>query len=404
MLSLEEARQQILSRIAPRPSESLALGAAHGRYLAEDLIAPIDLPSFDNSAMDGYAVRAADTAGAALDQPVSLRLAGRSVAGEPQPGSVTVGPGHCLRIFTGAPLPPGADAVIMQEDTRVDPIDPNRICLHDVVKPWENVRFRGEDVRQGALILSAGDRLSAGRIGLAAAVGCVNGKVGPRPRVALLATGNELVEPGQALVTGQIYESNRAMLAPLMLRAGAAIQIRPLVGDALRDTKEALSDAFHAADIVVTSGGVSVGELDFVKPAFQELGGRLEVWRVAIKPGKPFAFGELHGKFLFGLPGNPVSALVTFLLLVRPALLRWQGATSVELPARLVRAGEEFENFGGRRHFVRARLDASGQARSAGTQASHLLGSLAAADGLLDLPAGARITAGDPVTFVAFDD
>lgn len=402
MLSLETARQKILSRLPVPRAERVAINAAHGRILAESTSAALDLPPFDNSAMDGYAVRAADTVNASVDRPKALRLMGQSAAGAPFSGTVEAG--GCLRVFTGAPMPAGADAVIMQEDTRLDPAAADQILILDGVKPWENVRFRGEDVRRGAGVLSAGDRLTAGRVGLAAALGCQELAVGARPRVALLATGSELAEPPQPLAGGQIYESNRTMLAPMMARAGALVQVLPLVQDTLAATQAAMMEAFRQNDIVVTSGGVSVGELDFVKQAFLELGGKMEFWRVAIKPGKPFVFGEVRGKYLFGLPGNPVSAIVTYLLLVRPALLRWQGAGAVEPMTREVIAGEAFENRGDRRHFVRSRLDESGQAHPAGPQASHLLSSLAAADGLVDLAPGAAVTAGERVRFLPFDE
>jgi molybdopterin molybdotransferase len=402
MLSLESARQQILSRIIPLPSESAPVSQGHGRFLAQDVTAEIDLPPFDNSAMDGYAVRSADVAGASPDRAISLRLSGRSAAGEASLPSVE--PGTCLRVFTGAPLPPGADAVVMQEDTRVDPNDPRSIWINDAVKPWENVRFKGEDVKRGSQMLLTGDRLTAARLGLLAALGVGVVPVARRPRVALLSTGNELTEVGTKLESGKIYESNRTMIAPLIEKAGGLVNVLPLVPDTLAGTRQALTGAFRENDAVVSSGGVSVGELDFVKAAFEELGGRLELWRIALKPGKPFAFGTLNGKYLFGLPGNPVSALVTFLLLVRPALHRWQGARRTGPPQRRVVAGDVFENRAERRHFMRARLDETGQAKLAGSQASHILGALADADGLIDVPPGTTISPGDEAMFVGFDD
>ncbi len=401
MLSLEAARDQILARLTLLPIESVPLRDAHGRFLAEPLTAPLNLPPFDNSAMDGYAVRAADVAGAGHERPVVLRLVGRSSAGDPAPAPI--GPGSCSRVFTGAPLPPGADAVVMQEDTRVSADAPDRVAVVDPVKPWENVRFQGEDVKSGQTVLPTGEGLTAARVGLASAMGIATVAVRARPKIALLATGTELVEPGQPCAPGQIYESNRAMLTPLIERAGGIPEVLPLVPDSLAQTTAALETAWGRNDAVITSGGVSVGDYDFVKPALEALGGTLELWKVAVKPGKPFVFGQRNGKYLFGLPGNPVSALVTFVLLVRPALLRWQGARHVEPIRYWVTAGEAIQNRGDRQHFIRARLDSAGNARPAGPQASHLLGSMAAADGLLDLPAGAAIAPGDRVSFVPLD-
>src|SRR5437773_696972 len=317
MLELAEARQRILATLEPLPGESVPLSAAPGRVLAETIVAPIDLPSFDNSAVDGYAVRAADVASAGADIPVALQLAGQVAAGEIFSGSVR--PRTCVRIFTGSALPTGADAVVAQEDTRSDPEKPDRVLVFDRAGPWEHVRLQGEDVKRGAVLAQAGERATAGRIALLAASGLREIKAHRQPIIGVLATGNELVEPGQALPQGKLYESNRATVAPLLARSGAVSRILPLVPDTLAQTKQALAQAFAECDGLVTTGGVSVGELDFVKPALAELGGSLDFWKVAVKPGKPFVFGRWREKVLFGLPGNPVSAIVTFLLLVRPA-------------------------------------------------------------------------------------
>jgi molybdopterin molybdotransferase len=229
---------------------------------------------------------------------------------------------------------------------------------------------------------------------LLGAVGQAQVRVGRRPVVGLIATGSELREPGQSLQAGQIYENNRSMLVPLVSQAGGLAKVYPIVADTLPATTAALETAFRECDFVLTSGGVSVGEMDYVKAAFTALGGKLEFWRVAIRPGKPFVFGTLGTKFLCGLPGNPVSAFVTFLLLVRPALRRWQGATETDLPKLPGVLGETFSNPGERRHFVRVQVDAEGKIFSAGKQASHALSSLAAAQGLLDLPPGAVMPQG----------
>jgi molybdopterin molybdotransferase len=284
----------------------------------------------------------------------------------------------------------------MQEDTQVDVNRPREVLILDSAKAWENIRFRGEDVKRGATVSTPGTRLGAAQIGLLAASGVSQVTSGRRPTVALLATGSELKETANAaaLAPGQIYESNRAALAPLIVAAGGIPSIFPIVPDDAEATRTALTHAFAECDVVVTCGGVSVGEMDFVKSAFEELGGHLQFWKVAIKPGRPFVFGRHREKLLFGLPGNPVSAFVTFLLLVRPALLRWQGTTAVGLPTSLGVLAEPFSNPDSRRHFARVSVDAKGKVRSAGTQASHILSSLALAEGLIDVPAKTNFPAG----------
>ena len=401
MLELEIALERILALVPPPRPERVALAHAHRRILAERILSPVDLPAFDNSMMDGYAVRAADLAAACADLPVTLQLRGRIAAGEIFTGKI--GAGECVRIFTGSPLPAGADAVIMQEDTRPDSSNPGVIQFLDAVKPWENVRFRGEDLKLGAVIGEPGDLLTTGRISLLAAAGVTDVTVGKCPVVGLVASGSELLEGGQALAPGKIYEGNRASLAALAAQAGAIPKIFPLVKDNLADTRAALETAFAECDVVVTSGGVSVGEMDFVKDAFEKIGGELQFWKVAIRPGRPFVFGRCGEKFLFGLPGNPVSAFVTFLLLVRPALSRWQGARDIHLPAHPGTLAEPLANTGARRHFTRVTVDAAGNVRSAGTQASHILSSLASANGLVDVPPKTTVPAGAVVSVLRWE-
>jgi len=395
MLELEQAVEKILASIPAPKSETIPLREAHGRVVAEKILAAIDLPPFDNSAVDGYAVRAQDVASASAQHPVTLQLAGRVAAGEHFDGQLS--PGQCIRIFTGSPVPPGADAVVMQEDTKAEASRSNEVQILDSAKPWENIRFHGEDVKHGTLIAEPGTRLGAAHIGLLAATGVGQVTVNRRPTVALLATGSELREPlsetpstssasSSTLAPGHIFESNRAALTPLIATTGAIPKIFPTVPDTAEATRAALARAFAECDLVITCGGVSVGEMDFVKSAFEELGGQLDFWKVAIKPGRPFVFGRLGKKFLFGLPGNPISAFVTFLLLTRPALLRWQGAANISLPTSFGTLAEPFSNPGDRRHFVRVTMDRNGQVHSAGTQASHILSSLALANGLIDLP------------------
>ena len=392
MLDLETALARLLESLPPPKAESVRLGDSAGRFLAEKKVSPLDLPNFDNSAMDGYAVRAVDVRGASLTSPATLKLVAKISAGELFTRELFVG--ECARIFTGAPLPRGADAVVMQEDTRVEG---GQVLVLDAVVPGENVRRRAEDVARGDTLVDAGDEVSPNKMALLAATGIDRLLVGRRPQVAIVATGSELREPGEPLLPGQIYESNRAMLSPLIARCGGVPKVLPVVPDTLDATRSALSEAFSTSDIVVTSGGVSVGELDFVKAAFESLGGEIQFWKVAMRPGKPFVFGRLGEKFLFGLPGNPVSAFVTFLLLVRPALLRWQGAKIVSLPTHTAILGESISNSGDRRHFVRVRTGADGKIFSSGKQVSHSLSSLAAAEGLLDVPPRTTFTDGSRV-------
>ena len=396
MLELEDALKKILAALPTPEVEHVPFREAHERVLAEGIQSSLDLPPFDNSAMDGYAVRAADVGTARPGSPVSLRLCGRVAAGENFSGEVKSG--ECVRLFTGSAMPRGADAVVMQEDTRTDSARQNEILICDTAKPGENVRERGSDVKRGTTLAEAGDILTPGKISLLAAAGVGTIGVGRRPRVGLLATGSELCEAGQPLAPGQIYESNRATLSALISRVGSLPEIFPLVPDTLESTQRALDEALNRCDVVVTSGGVSVGEMDFVKAAFERLGGELQFWKVAVRPGKPFVFGRCREKFLFGLPGNPVSAFVTFLLLVRPALLRWQGARQTTLPSHPGTLAEPLINHGDRRHFMRVRVNEAGKVFSAGPQTAQALFPLASADGLVDVPAKKNLAAGTVVS------
>ena len=399
VLSLEEAREKILQGLEPLGSERVDLQSAFERVAAEPILAPVNLPPFDNSAMDGYAVRAAEVADASTTSTVTLRIIGKIAAGGTFHGEV--GPGTCVRLFTGSILPKGADAVVMQEDTKA--YDDGTVAVFDKVTPWENVRFRGEDVKQNTAVVHAGERLSATRISLLAALGIDSVVVSRKPVIGLLATGSELREPGQALDGAAIYESNRAGLSALATSAGAVPKVYPLIVDDLQITAAALAKAFEECDVVLTSGGVSVGEFDYVTAAFETLGGTLNFWKVAVRPGKPFVFGTLGGKYLFGLPGNPVSALVTFCLLVWPALLRMQYASSINPPMQLAKLAQTFVNRGDRRQFMRVVIDANGDAHSAGAQASHVLSAAARANGLLDVPANGSLEKGTIVSVLRWD-
>jgi len=371
MLQLEEALARILARLSAPQSETISLNDAQGRVLLQPVCSEIDLPLFDNSAMDGYAVHADDLRAAKPDSPARLRLVGTLPAGGTSQGPILSG--ECLRLFTGSPLPAGADAVVMQEDTRVEPDKPDQVLVVDSVRPWENVRLRGEDIRAGTTLVRGGETLKSGHLGLLASAGVARLSVARQPVVAIIATGSELKEPGESLLPGQIYESNRVGLAALLRLAGAKPVIYPIVPDVLQATQESLALAFSQCDLVLTAGGASVGELDLIKPAFSRLGGELHFWKVAIRPGRPFLFGEWNGKFLFGLPGNPVSAVVTLLLLMWPAIRRWQGALQIELPTLSGILQEPLVNRGDRRHFVRVVWDSTTEVRPAGAQESHVL-------------------------------
>jgi molybdopterin molybdotransferase len=316
-LTLELALERVLGTLRPiAESERLPLKQAHGRILAEEIRAPLDLPPFPSSAMDGYALRAEDPHAKA-----SFRVIGAALAGHPFSGSV--GPGECVRIFTGAVLPEGADTVALQEDAQRDG---DEIRLLADVRPGDHVRHRGDEIRAGQVLLPAGKSLASADLGLLAAIGKPEATVKRRLRVAFFSTGNELRPVWQPLSPGEIHDSHRYVLDALLAELGA----EALDFGAVRDDPEALRqvmlEASSVADAVITSGGASVGEADFVVDVLREIG-RIEFWKVAVKPGKPFAFGQVGATPLFGLPGNPVSMMVAFRQLVRPALLRLMGAT-----------------------------------------------------------------------------
>jgi len=401
MLSLEEAVERSIAAAPLLGSEIVPLADAGGRFVVSALKAGMSLPGFDNSAMDGYAARSADLNGATTESPVELSCIGVIPAGVDPVD--TVDEGTCMRIFTGSPIPKGADAVIMQEDCSSTPGDDNTVRCNDSIKPWENIRLKGEDVREGDPLITAGTRITAGTIGLLAATGHDSVEVGLMPKVGLLSTGSELVEPPGELQPGKIYESNRDMLVSLVANANGLPTPYPIVPDMLEDTVTALEQAFADNDVVLTSGGVSVGDHDHLKPAIERLGGSLDFWKVAVKPGKPFVLGQVDGKPVFGMPGNPVSALVTYLLMVRPALLNMQGAAEWRLAKRPGCLVDELANKGDRRHFVRVTIDDHGLVQSVGGQRSHMLGSLAKANGLVDLPPGTRLAKGDPVNVQLID-
>ena len=401
MLSLEEAIERSLAAAPELGSKTIPLADAEGRFATSDTKARVSLPGFDNSAMDGYAVRSCDLKGASANSPVGLDCIGVIPAGTFPSDSLNNG--TCMKIYTGSPIPNGADAVIMQEDCQTTPDACNTVHCNDSVKPWENIRLEGEDIREGDAVISNGSRITAGTIGLLAASGHDRIEVGRRPRVGLLATGSELTEPPGCLKPGEIYESNRAMLTSLAAKVNAEPTPYPIVPDSLDNTVAALERAFAENDVVMTSGGVSVGDHDHVKPAIEQLGGSVDFWKIAVKPGKPFVLGQVGSKPLFGLPGNPVSALVTYLLIVRPALLNMQGAREWRLTKRPGCLVDELVNRGDRRHFMRVTIDDRGLVLSAGGQRSHMLSSLAKANGLVDLPPKSRWSKGERVEVIPID-
>ena len=389
LTSLDDALASLLAQIVPLTgTETLATADARGRVLAVDLVSPVDVPPADNSAMDGYALRAAD---AASLLPVTQRIPAGSV---PTP----LAPGEAARIFTGAHVPPGADTVVMQENTEL--VD-GHVRVTQPVTAGANVRLRGEDVRAGSVVLPAGTRLDAVSLGLAATAGAARLTVTRRPRVAVFSTGDELVMPGEPLPPGAIYNSNRFTLRALLQGLGCEVVDLGIVPDNLAATRAALREAASRADVILTSGGVSVGEEDHLRPAVQAEG-RLDLWAIAIKPGKPFAYGRVGEAHFIGLPGNPVSSLVTFLVLVRPALLKLQGAARLSPRGYRLVAGFDWPKPDKRREFLRVRLDEEGGLAMFANQSSGVLTSAVWADGLLDNPPGHAFKAGDTVRFIPF--
>ncbi len=389
MLDLDTALEKLLAAARPVPAvEVLPLARALGRVLAEDVLATLDVPGFDNSAMDGYALNVPDFAA----PPAAFTLSGRIAAGET---GHALAAGEAARIFTGAPVPPGANAVTMQEDCSAGA---GEVVVRARLQPGLNIRRRGEDITAGRIVLAASSRLTPQALGLAASVGVAELKVRAPLRVALLSTGNELTEPGQPLGPGKIYNSNRYALLGLLQSLGCEVSDFGIVEDDFDATVAALSAAAAGHDVVITSGGVSVGEEDHVKAALRRIG-ELDLWQIAIKPGKPFALGRIGDADFIGLPGNPVSAFVTFLLLARPFLLRRQGVAEV-LPKPLqVRAAFAWTRPDKRRNFLRARLDAGGAVELFPNQGSGVLTSLVWAEGLVDLAPGQTVAEGEMVRY-----
>jgi molybdopterin molybdotransferase len=394
---LDEALAELLSHATPLgKTETVSTFDADGRVLAQDVVAELDVPAHDNSSMDGYAVRSADWQSAATVLQVNQRIAAGS-------SGTALGAMSAARIFTGAPIPDGADAVVMQEDCT--PTEPDSVCMATQPKAGQWIRRRGEDVTVGRIVLSKGELLAPESIGLAASIGYEKLLVAAPVRVALFSTGDELVMPGDVLPKdmkpGAIYNSNRFFLRALLQRLGCTVTDMGIVPDKLDATKAALAQASISHDLILTSGGVSVGEEDHIKPAVQALG-QLNLWQIAIKPGKPFAYGKVGAAHFIGLPGNPVSSFVTFLLLVRPFIRKLQGATQIAPDSIAACAHFDWPRSDKRREFLRVRRNSAGGLDLFDNQSSGVLTSAVWADGLVDNPPGNTIAYGDMVQFIPF--
>jgi molybdopterin molybdotransferase len=400
LMPVAEALDFLLAAARPVDGvETVPTLEANGRVLAADQASTLDVPGADNTQMDGYAVRAADCASGAATLTVAQRIPAGSV------GSF-LAPGTAARIFTGALIPEGADAVVMQEQCE---LDGDRVTVRHAPQSGEWIRRRGEDVRAGAVILPAGARLRSQELGLAASVGLAQLPVRRRVRVAVFFTGDELAMPGEPLQPGAIYNSNRFTLRGLLENFGCEFTDYGIVPDSLQATRDTLRAAAREHDLIITSGGVSVGEEDHIKPAV-EAEGRLNMWQIAVKPGKPLAFGEVRrdaegggAAFFLGLPGNPVSSFVTFLLFVRPFLLRLQGVSGDVGPKAIaMRADFDWLKPDRRNEFLRARINEQGGLELFPNQGSGVLTSTVWADGLIDCPPGQAIARGDTVRFIPF--
>ena len=378
----------ILKAVRPLPPRAVALAEALDCFAARDLHARVSLPLFDNSAMDGYAAIASS-----CTKGGRLTVVNEQTAGVDR--KLTIKAGEAIRIFTGAPMPRGADAVVMQEDTTADGAE---IVINVSVEPGEFVRRRSADVAEGQKLLAAGEGIRAETIALLAAQGIDSIAVGGKVRAAIISTGDELAPPGAALQPGQIYESNSALLRALLQKSGVDIVSVQHCPDRA-DSIEAALRAGAACDVMIISGGVSVGARDLVKAALATIGAELQLWRVAVKPGKPFLFGRAGECAVFGLPGNPVSAFVTFLLFVRPAVLKLMGADekALALPKIPARLAAEIHNDGERVHYIRGRV-ADGIFTPVGRQESHALFGLSRSNAMLMTPPGERLAAGADVS------
>jgi molybdopterin molybdotransferase len=391
MISQEEARKRILEKVCSLPERTVPLSSALGCFSAREVGARLPLPTFDNSAMDGYAVVASSSR-----KDARLQVIGEQPAGIDR--ELRISSGEAARIFTGAPIPTGADAVVMQEDTIREG---DEIVVNVGVDPGEFIRRRGCDLAAGQKILARGEQIRLTTIALLASQGFADVTIGGEVNAAIVSTGDEIVMPGRKLDQGQIYDSNSILLQALVQRCGASV----ISAEHCPDQREPLIEAIERgikSHILVITGGVSVGEHDLVQATLRSLGAKIDVWRVAIKPGKPFLFGEAGGCAVFGLPGNPVSAFVTFLQFVRPAILKMMGANNVDLPKTPVRLTVDLANEGDRTHYVRGRIE-NGTFLPVGRQESHALFGLSQSNALLRVVVGESLKAGAIVDVQTWD-
>jgi len=403
VVSLDEVRDLVLRTVPRLPAVEVAIADAHGLVTARPVIAAENVPPFANSAMDGYAVQAADVGGASDDTPAQLRVVGELAAGAAP--TIAVGRGEAIRIMTGAPVPDGADAVVMVEVTERS-ADGATVLIKQAVHAGDSVRAAGGDIAAGAQVFPAGERLGAAHLGVLASIGCATTVVTRRARVGVLSTGDELAPPGAPLQPGQIRDSNRTMLLAMLADAGC----EPVDFGVARDDEQVITQlvkrAAEECDALITSGGVSVGDYDFVKAVLDRLG-EMRWFQIAIRPAKPFAFGMLGNVPVFGLPGNPVSSHVSFELLARPALLHMMGNANVHRPIVSAVAGEPLQRRpDGKLHLDRVRVTReNGQlvARRSGGQASNVLSAMAAANALTLLPDGDGVDEGKPVDVMLLD-
>jgi molybdopterin molybdotransferase len=391
MISEEEARRRVLQSVGPLRERNVPLSEALGCFSAQEVVARLPLPTFDNSAMDGYAVVASSSR-----KDARLKVIGEQPAGIDR--GLRISPGEAIRIFTGAPIPVGADAVVMQEDTTREG---DEIVVNVGVDPGEFIRRRGFDLAEGQKILARGERIRSTTIALLTSQGFADATIGGEVNVAIVSTGDEIVMPGRKLDQGQIYDSNSILLQALVQRCGASVRL----AEHCPDQRERLIQAIQRgtqSHVLIITGGVSVGEHDLVQATLCSLGAKIDVWRVAIKPGKPFLFGEAAGCAVFGLPGNPVSAFVTFLQFVRPAILKMMGANDLALPKVPTKLGVDLANEGDRPHYVRGRID-NGAFVPIGRQESHALFGLSQSNALLRIAVGESLKAGAIVDVQTWD-
>lgn len=393
LMPIDQALEQLLKQLPePTLTEQVPLINAVGRVLAADIISPIDVPPADNSSMDGYALSLRELEKHQFILPVTHRIAAGDLAGRLRSG--------CARIFTGAEVPEGADAVVMQEQVTV--LDNGYIQFPESLCIGQNIRRKGQDIKAGESVLSKGRRLTAVDLGVISSLGQSTVEVYPSIKVAVLSTGSELVEPGQPLQQGQIYNSNRYQLAGLLARLGVELVDLGRVEDTYEATVNALKRAANEADLVLSTGGVSVGEEDHVKVAIESLG-ELLVWRLKIKPGKPLAFGSISGTPFIGLPGNPSSALVTFCIIARPLILRMLGVREVLPKSCQLPAGFASMKAGSRQEYLRVRLENHRLVRFQ-NQSSGVLSSASWADGLAIIPSDTQVCEGDLVEYLSFSE